>query len=496
MIEIPDFVPAIPELFILSMACIVLIADLYISDERRVITYLLSLATLVIAALLTINLHDTETVYTFSGTFIKDPMSDVLKLFVYLVSAVVFIYARGYLIERNLFKGEFYTLGLFGVLGMMIMISAHNFLSIYLGLELLSLSLYAMVALQRDSIHASEAAMKYFVLGAIASGLLLYGMSLLFGVTGTLDIKEFADALASKNLTGASQNGISQNGISQNIVLILGTVMVISGMAFKLGAVPFHMWVPDIYHGAPTAVTLYISSAPKIAAFAMIMRLLVDGLGGLHAQWQDILILMAILSMGIGNIIAIAQANIKRMLAYSTISHVGFIMLGILSGSKVGYSAAMFYAIVYAIMSAGGFGMVLLMSRAGFEADKLDDFKGLNERSSWYAFMMLILMFSMAGVPPTIGFYAKLSVIQSVVKADLVWLAVVAVIFSIIGAFYYLRIIKLMYFDKAEENAQITSTPDMRFILSLNSLAVLALGIFPANLMAICNAAISSLVLI
>ena len=483
MTEMPNFVVAIPEIFVLSMACIILIADLYVSDDRRVITYLLSLATLVVAAVLTINLHSTDTVYSFRGTFIKDPMSDVLKLFVYLVSAIVFIYSRGYLAERNLFKGEFYVLGLFGVLGMMIMISAHNFLSIYLGLELLSLSLYAMVALQRDSVKASEAAMKYFVLGAIASGLLLYGMSLLYGVTGTLDIKVFAEAIASKDL--------SDN--SQNIVLILGTVMVISGMAFKLGAVPFHMWVPDIYHGAPTAVTVYIGSAPKIAAFAMIMRLLVDGLGGMHAQWQDILILMAILSMGIGNIIAIAQTNIKRMLAYSTISHVGFIMLGILSGSKDGYSAAMFYVIVYAIMSAGGFGMVLLMSRAGFEAENLDDYKGLNERSPWYAFMMLILMFSMAGVPPTLGFYAKLSVIQSIVNADLVWLAVVAVIFSIIGVFYYLRIIKLMYFDKPEDTSQITSTPDMRFILSLNSLAILALGIFPANLMAICVAAIGSL---
>lgn len=480
-IDMPDFVPAIPEIFVLSMACIILVADLFISDERRVLTYLMALATLVVAALLTINLHDTQTVYTFSGTFVKDPMSDVLKLFIYLVSAVVFIYARGYLAERNLFKGEFYVLGLFGVLGMMIMVSAHNFLTIYLGLELLSLSLYAMVALQRDSVTASEAAMKYFVLGAIASGLLLYGMSLLYGVTGTLDIREFAGQLAAMDL--------SDN--SKNIVLVLGMVMAIAGMAFKLGAVPFHMWIPDIYHGAPTAVTLYIGSAPKMAAFAMIMRLLVEGMGDLHTQWQDILIIMAILSMGVGNIIAIAQANIKRMLAYSTISHVGFIMLGILAGTNSGYSAAMFYAIVYAIMSAGGFGMVMLLSRAGFEADKLDDFKGLNERSPWNAFMMLIVMFSMAGVPPTLGFYAKLSVIQAVIGVDLVWLAVVAVIFSIIGAFYYLRIIKLMYFDKPEETAPITSTPDMRLILSLNSLSILALGIYPANLMAICAAAIS-----
>lgn len=481
MIEIPNFIPAVPELFVLSMACIILIADLYISDARRVLTHLLALITLVIAALLTINLHSTETVYTFGGTFVKDPMADVLKLFIYLVSAIVFIYARGYLAERNLFKGEFYTLGLFGILGMMIMVSASNFLTIYLGIELLSLSLYALVALQRDSSVASEAAMKYFVLGAIASGLLLYGMSLLYGVTGTLDIQIFAEALASK---GAEEN-------AQNLVLILGMVMVIAGMGFKLGAVPFHMWVPDIYHGAPTAVTLYIGAAPKIAAFALIMRLLVEGLGGLHGQWQDILILMAILSMGIGNVIAIAQSNIKRMLAYSTISHVGFIMLGILSGNNEGYSAAMFYAIVYSIMSAGGFGMVLMMSRKGFEADKLDDYKGLNDRSPWYAFMMLILMFSMAGVPPTLGFYAKLSVLQSVVQADLVWLAVVAVIFSIIGAFYYLRIIKLMYFDKSEDKTPITSTPDMKLILSLNSLAILFLGLFPAQLMAICVAALN-----
>jgi len=480
MIEIPNFMPAIPEIFVLSMACVILIVDLYLEDSKRFVTYLLSLATLAIAALLTINLHDTQTTYTFSGSFVKDPMSDVLKLFVYLISAVVFIYARGYLADRNLFKGEFYVLGLFGVLGMMIMISAHNFITIYLGLELLSLSLYSLVALQRDSVVASEAAMKYFVLGAIASGLLLYGMSLLYGITGTLDIQIFADALASKDLTSNSQN----------IVLILGMVLVICGMAFKLGAVPFHMWIPDIYHGAPTAMTLYIGSAPKIAAFAMLMRLLVEGLGDLHGQWQDIIIIISVLSMAVGNIIAIAQANIKRMLAYSTISHVGFILLGILSNSHDGYSAAMFYVIVYAIMSAGGFGMVILMSRAGFEADNLEDYKGLNERSPWYAFLMLILMFSMAGVPPTLGFYAKLSVISSVVRADLVWLAVVAVIFSIIGAFYYLRIIKLMYFDKPQDTSPIVTNPDMRLILSLNSLAILALGIFPANLMAICVAAI------
>jgi NADH-quinone oxidoreductase subunit N len=474
--EMPNFLPAIPEIFVLSMACLILIVDLYVSDKNRVVTYLLSLATLAVATVLTVNYSVQGTVTTFSGTFVLDPMAIVLKVFIYLVTAVVFIYARGYLTERNLFKGEFYVLGLFGVLGMMILVSAHNFLTIYLGLELLALSLYALVAFNRDSSDASEAAMKYFVLGALASGMLLYGMSLLYGVTGTLDIGQFAQA-------------VSSAGGIKNTVLILGMVMVIVGMAFKLGAVPFHMWIPDIYHGAPTAVTLYIGSAPKIAAFAMVMRLLVDGLGSMQAQWQDILIIMAVLSMGIGNVIAIAQSNIKRMLAYSTISHVGFLLLGILSGSKAGYSAAMFYTIVYAIMSMGGFGMVILMSRAGFEADKLEDYKGLNEKSPWYAFMMLILMFSMAGVPPTIGFYAKFSVLQAVVNADLTWLAVVAIIFSIIGVFYYLRIIKLMYFDKPEDNNPIESYADMKIIMSANGLGVLALGIFPSNLLALCAAA-------
>jgi NADH-quinone oxidoreductase subunit N len=479
-IVIPDFTPAIPEIFVLSATCFILVADLFISDENRFVTYLMSLATLVGASLLTINLHSGDSLLTFNGTFISDTMADVLKIFIYLITGVVFIYARGYLQDRNMFKGEFYILGLFGVLGMMVMISAHNFLTIYLGLELLSLCLYALVAMHRDSQDASEAAMKYFVLGALASGMLLYGMSLLYGVSGTLDIGQF-------------RANITQLGQPNQIVLVLGLVLVIVGLAFKLGAVPFHMWIPDIYHGSPTAVTLFIGSAPKIAAFGMIMRLLVDGLGGIQAQWQDILILMAVLSMGVGNIIAIAQTNIKRMLAYSTISHVGFILLGILSGSKAGYSASMFYTIVYAIMSMGGFGMVLLMSRSGFEADKLEDYKGLNERSPWFAFMMLILMFSMAGVPPTVGFYAKLSVLQAVVGADITWLAVVAVIFSIIGAFYYLRIIKLMYFDKPEDSSPITSNAEMRILLSANSLGVLALGVFPGSLLALCMAAIPNL---
>jgi len=476
--EIPNFAPAVPEIFVLSMACLILIFDLFLSDKNRFITYLLSLATLVIAAVLTVNLHTTETVHTFSGTFVNDPMSDILKVFIYLVIGVVFIYSRGYLEERKLFKGEFYVLGLFGVLGMMILVSAHNFISIYLGLELMSLSLYTLVALQRDSKTATEAAMKYFVLGAIASGMLLYGMSLIYGVTGSLDIPTISQSILELDTDS-----------NKNIVLVLGLVMLISGIAFKLGAVPFHMWVPDIYHGSPTAVTLYLGTAPKIAAFAMAIRILVDGLQGIHAQWQDILIIMAVLSMGLGNIIAIAQANIKRMLAYSTISHIGFLLLGILAGTQAGYSAAMLYTIVYALMSMGGFGMIVLLSRAGFEADKLDDFKGLHTRSPWFALMMLIIMISMAGIPPTIGFYAKLSVLQAVVDVNLTWLAITAVVFSIIGAFYYLRIIKLMYFDSAEDNTPISCFSDMKIVLSANSLAILALGIFPGELIALCQAA-------
>jgi len=469
--------PALPEMFLLTMACIILLADLFISDKNRVLTYLLSLATLGVTAALTVAMHTPETVYTFDGSFVSDTMGDVLKVFVYLVTAVAFIYSRDYLLSRNIFKGEYFVLGLFAVLGMMVLISAHSMLTIYLGLELLSLSLYAMVAFQRDSSKATEAAMKYFVLGALASGMLLYGMSLIYGITGTLDIGGVHTAIA----------GLED---SKQMVLGLGLVLVIVGMAFKLGAVPFHMWVPDVYHGAPTAVTLFISTAPKIAAFAMIMRLLVEGLGDLHAQWQDILIIMAVLSMLVGNVIAIAQTNIKRMLAYSTISHVGFLLLGILAGTQAGYSASMFYVIVYALMGMGGFGIIILLSRAGFEADKLDDFKGLNDRSPWFAFMMMILMFSMAGVPPALGFYAKFAVLQAVIGAGLTWLAVVAVIFSIIGAFYYLRVIKLMYFDKAEDTQPIETSMDMKVVLSANGLGILLLGLAPGSLLALCTAAI------
>jgi len=468
----PNFVPALPEIFILSMICIILVIDLFLTESNRIITYLLSQATLLGAAILTVSLISPHPELTFSDTFINDSLGNILKMFVYLVTASVFVYSREYLTVRNLFKGEFFILSLFAVLGMMVMISAHSLLTIYLGLELLSLSLYALVALNRDSMESSEAAMKYFVLGAIASGILLYGMSMIYGATGSLDIGEVGAYIRSSS--------------SDDIVLLFGLSFIIVGLVFKLGGVPFHMWVPDVYHGAPTAVTLFIGSAPKIAAFAMIIRLLVNGLEGLHVQWIDMLVIIAVLSIATGNVIAIAQRNIKRMLAYSTIAHVGFLLLGILAGTSEGYSAAMFYTLVYALMSLGAFGMVILLSRTGFEADNIDDFRGLNEKSPWFAFMMLILMISMAGVPPTAGFYAKLSVLKAVVDIDLVWLAVTAVIFSVIGAFYYLRIIKFMYFDKAEDSVPLQTNLDMRVVMSANGLVVLALGIYPTSLMTLC----------
>ena len=471
-----QFIPLLPEIFVLAMLSLILIIDAAVGDDKRYIAYVLSLATLAGTAFLTLRGFSTMPVLAMHGLFVADPLSDVLKLFLYLTVAAVMVYSRGYLRERGLFKGEFFVLALFATLGMMVMVSAAHFLTLYLGLELLSLSLYAMVALQRDSSVATEAAMKYFVLGALASGMLLYGMSMVYGVTGSLALGGIAQAL--------------QHGTTLQIPLVFGIVFIVAGLAFKLGAVPFHMWVPDVYHGAPTAMTLFIGSAPKIAAFAFVVRILGQGLESQVAEWRDMLVILAVLSMLVGNIAAIAQTNLKRMLAYSTISHMGFMLLGILAGSQNGYGSAMFYVIVYALMSLGSFGMILLLSRAGFEADKLDDFKGLNRRSPWLAFIMLLLMFSMAGIPPTVGFYAKLAVLQAVVQIHYVWLAVVAVMLSLVGAFYYLRIVKLMYFDAPHDHSPIVASADSRLLMSVNGIAVLALGILPQPLMAVCVKAI------
>jgi NADH-quinone oxidoreductase subunit N len=444
------------------------------------VTYYLSVLSLLVTLGLVLWLDDGTTRLTFSGTFVLDPLASLLKAFVLAVVAAVFVYARPYLRDRDIYRGEFFVLGLFGALGMMVMVSAYSFLLIYLGLELLSLSLYALVAFNRDSGEASEAAMKYFVLGAIASGMLLYGMSILYGLAGTLDIMEVSNYL------------IREAG-SVSVPLIFALSFVVVGLAFKLGAVPFHMWLPDVYQGAPAPVTMYVASAPKIAAFAMIMRLLVEGLGTLQTSWQDMLIVLTVLSLAVGNVIAIAQTNIKRMLAYSTISHVGFLMMGLLAGTPQGYSAAMFYTVVYALMATGAFAMVVVLSGRGVEAERLEDFRGLNDRSPWLAFMMLLLMFSMAGVPPTVGFYAKLAVLQAVVQVEMAWLAVYAVVFSVVGAFYYLRVVKLMYFDKpAEEAGGVSAPTDVNVVLSANGLAMIVLGLFPGGLMALCAAAITA----
>lgn len=476
----PEMHLAAAEIFLLTMACVVLIVDLFVTDTERRLTYYLSLLSIAGAAAITAFSVGDQAAVTFSGAFVNDGMAYVLKLFAYLITGIVLIYSREYLRDRLLIKGEYYVLALFALLGILVMVSAHHFLSVYLGLELLSLSLYAMVAFDRDSPIAAEAAMKYFVLGAIASGTLLFGISIFYGVTGTLDLGALTSALAAQ---GA--------GATENVALMLGLAFILVGVAFKLGAVPFHMWIPDVYHGAPTSVTLFIGTASKIGAFALVARVLAEGMLELQTTWRDMIAILAALSLVIGNLVAIAQTNLKRMLAYSTISHVGFILMGFLVGGPAGIEAAMYYTLAYVIMAAGAFGMIILLGRQGFEADELADFKGLNQRSPWYALIMLMLMFSMAGVPPFVGFFAKLSVIQAALQAGFTGLAILAVVMSVVGAFYYIRVVKLMYFDDREDDTPIAAGPGMQFVLSANGLAVLALGIFPAVLLDLCRAALA-----
>ena len=477
IVAMPNLTPALPEIFVLAMASLILVVDLFLSDKNRVVSYALTQFTLLGAAWITVFTRTPDTVYTFSNMFVDDPMADVLKFMSYVAVSVVLIYSRSYISLRGLFRGEFFVLVLFALLGMMVMISANHFLVLYMGLELMSLSLYAMVALQRDSANAVEAAMKYFVLGALASGLLLYGMSMLYGATGSLNLNQIANVIQHMNS-------------GKHVLLVFGLVFVVAGLGFKLGAVPFHMWIPDVYQGAPTAITLFVGSAPKIAAFAFAARLLVVGMPGLLQDWQGMLTVMAVLSIAIGNVTAIAQTNLKRMLAYSTIAHMGFLLLGFLSGTVNGYSSSMFYVLAYVLMSMGGFGMIMLLSRQGFEAENLDDFKGLNQRNPWFAFVMLLLMFSMAGVPPTIGFYAKLAVLQAALQAGYLWLVVAAVLLSVIGAFYYLRIVKLMYFDAPQDETPLRPEGDIGMLMSANGLAVLLLGVAPQPLMSLCAYAV------
>jgi NADH-quinone oxidoreductase subunit N len=471
-----DLILSLPELVVLGMACAILLAC--VSRRGAGLVYRLSQGTLFAALLLTIALGPPNRGVAFHGLFVSDPLATVLNSAILVVSMGAFVYSRDYLAARPFLSSEYFVLGLFAVLGMMVMVSANNFLTIYLGLELMSLSLYAMVAMHRDSAAASEAAMKYFVLGALASGMMLYGISILYGVSGSLDLHTVAGSL--------------YQHADRSLLLVFGLVFVIAGIAFKLGVVPFHMWIPDVYEGAPTPVTLFLGTAPKISGFAIAFRLLVEGMEGMVADWQQMLAVLAVLSMAIGNIVAIAQWNIKRMLAYSTIAHMGFLLLGLLAGTKSGYAGSMFYVIAYALMSMGAFGMILLLTRAGFESDRIEDFKGLAERSPWFAFVMLMLMFSLAGVPPFVGFWAKWFVIKEALAAGFVWIAVLAVAFSIIGAYYYLRIIKLMYFDTPEETAPLSCGREMRFVMSLNGLAVLGLGVSPGVLMALCLSAVGA----
>jgi len=482
MIDLSLLSHAYAEIFLLIMACAILIFDLFVTHPEKTATYMLVQITLLGLTLITAMTRDQEVVYLFNNMFVDDLLSDILKLMSYISVFMILIYSRSYLLARGLFTGEFMVLTLFSLLGMMVMISASHFLSMYIGLELMSLSLYAMVALLRDSAVATEAAMKYFILGALASGLLLYGMSMLYGATGTLDVAAVSAAI--------------QSEVGNPKLLNFGLVFVVAGLAFKLGAVPFHMWVPDVYQGAPTSVVMLIGSVPKLAAFAFVMRLLVDGLQPLMVHWSGMLIILAVLSMAVGNISAISQTNFKRMLAYSSIAHMGFFLLGVLSGGFDGYGAAMFYIVVYALMSLGAFGMITLLSREGFEADTLEAFKGLNKRSPWLAFLMLLLMFSMAGVPPTAGFYAKFSVLESVINTGHVELAVIAVLFSLVGAYYYLRIVKLMYFDEPVSHEPIDLQMDSSMLITANGLGVLALGIMPNGLMHMCSLAVHNSLLL
>jgi NADH-quinone oxidoreductase subunit N len=466
-----------PEIFLSLAACAILMLDLVLNEAQRRWTGVLSVIALLVTAVLVVVQPLPVKILALGGLFELDRMAQVLKVVTLITVAVVFVYSTDYLRRRAILKGEYFVLGLFATLGGMVLISAGSLITLYLGLELMSLCLYAMVAFDRDSGIAAESAIKYFVLGSMASGTLLYGMSIVYGITGSLELAEISMTVRNAWMGG-------------NVGLIFGISFLIVGVGFKFGAVPFHMWIPDVYEGSPTCVTVFIGTASKLTAFALAMRLLPEALGASQNDWSQMLVVLAVLSMAIGNIVAIAQTNLKRMLAYSTISHVGYVLLGILSGTAQGYQAAMFYMISYVIVAAGAFGMILLLARQGFEADKISDFKGLNARSPWFAGMMAILMFSLAGLPPFIGFWAKLGVIQAVVGVHITWLAVVAVLFSVVGAFFYLRIVKLMYFDDPVETTAIGGSTLMRTVLSVNALLALGLGIIPGTLLEICKQAL------
>ncbi|MFN4360140.1 MAG: NADH-quinone oxidoreductase subunit NuoN [Hylemonella sp.] len=493
MTDLLSWIAVFPEVILLVMACAVTLLDLLVKSRLRTGTYVLTLATLAVVAVLQgVYASTGGTLYGLNNMVVSDPMGNWLKCFATIAVMVTLVYSRPYAGDRDMLRGgELFSLSLFALLGMFIMISGNNFLLIYLGLELLTLSSYALVALRRDHAQSTEAAMKYFVLGALASGFLLYGLSMMYGATGTLDINKVFD-----NIYGGQINAQ---------VLTFGTVFVVAGLAFKLGVVPFHMWIPDVYQGAPTAVTLMIGGAPKLAAFAIVMRLLVEGMLPLWFDWQQMLMLLAIASLLVGNLAAIMQTNLKRMLAFSTISQMGFVLLGLISGVVNGnalstvdaYSSTMFYVVTYVLTTLATFGVILLLAREGFESEEIADFAGLNQRSPLYAAIMGICLFSLAGIPPMVGFYAKLSVLQALIGTGqglYIGLAVYAVIMSLIGAFYYLRVVKVMYFDEPITATTVSAPLDVRAVLSINGLLVLGLGILPGGLMALCAQAVAAMI--
>ncbi|MDR7294790.1 NADH-quinone oxidoreductase subunit N [Pelomonas aquatica] len=477
-----------PEILLLAMGCVVALVDLWVTDEQRRPTYWLTQLTLVVVAGMHFSYYDAGvTTYAMQNMVVADPMGHLLAGFACVATLITLVYARPYAAFREMLKGELFILSLFALLGINVMLSANNFLVVYLGLELMSLSLYALVALRRDHAVSTEAAMKYFVLGALASGFLLYGLSMMYGATGSLTIPEVFDVIS--------------KGIPNKAVLIFGVVFVVAGLAFKLGAAPFHMWVPDVYQGAPTAVTLLIGGAPKLAAFAITVRLLVEGMIGLAVDWQQMLVVLSVMSLLVGNLAAIAQSNLKRMLAYSTIANMGFMLLGMTAGvvnastqwGANAYSSAMFYVVTYVLTTLGTFGMIVLLSRQGHEAEEIKDLAGLAKRSPWFALVMTLFMFSLAGVPPTVGFYAKLAVLQALVAPELpfyLWLAGFAVVVSLVGAFYYLRVVKVMFFDAPTDTAPLAAPADVRFVMTLNGAAVLVFGLLPGGLLELCKVAI------
>lgn len=477
--ELPNAMLALPEMIVLATICIAILVELFAGKSHKNAVYYVAKIGLAIALVINVLQIGELKTLAYHGLFVSDDISNILKVFIYISVMAAFSYSRFYLDEREMPRGDYYILGLFSTLGMMILVSAHSLLTIYLGLELLSLPVYAMTAIRRTDSNAAEAAMKYFITGAIASGMLLYGMSMLYGATGNLDI-------------GMIATKIGNIWPQKSLLLSFALVFIIAGIGFKLAATPFHMWAPDVYHGAPSSVTLFISSAPKVAALGMTMRLLLFALPDVFAQWQQLLIIMALFSTGLGNLLAVAQTNLKRMLAYSAISHIGFTLFGLIAGTKAGYSAALFYIVVYSLMSIAAFGLIVLMSQAGVECENIDDFKGLNQRNPWLAFMMLLVMFSMAGVPPLVGFFTKVFVLKALVDVHLTWLALVGLIFSVIGAYYYIRVIKVMYFERDSAQAQ-PVVIDMRLniLFSINALALLYLGLFPTGLIQLCQNAFS-----